>query len=335
MEEPLARHPDDELFDAYSRAVVAAVEKVGPAVVRIAVRGKSRNSRRGRPQPEGTGSGFMFTPDGLILTNSHVVHGAESIDTTMADGTRGRADLLGDDPDTDLAVIRISASGLRPAALGDSARLRSGQLVIALGNPYGFQHTVTAGVVSATGRTLRSQSGRLMENIIQTDAALNPGNSGGPLLTSDGSVVGVNTAIIYGGQGLSFAVPINTAKLVISDLLREGRVRRSYIGVGAQEAPIPRRLVWQHQLGADRGILVVSVADGGPAARAGIRHGDIIVAFDAHTVSSVDDLHRLLTDSQIGRVLPLTLLRAGEKLIVEVRPEDGASRVSEARGVGR
>jgi S1-C subfamily serine protease len=326
MDEPLDRRADDdELFDAYSRAVVAVVEQVAPSVVRIGVAARPKEGRRARRGAEGTGSGFMFTPDGLVLTNSHVVHAAAAIEATMADGTRARADLIGDDPDTDLAVIRLGASGLQPAVLGDSARLRPGQLVIALGNPYGFQHTVTTGVVSATGRTLRSQSGRLMENIIQTDAALNPGNSGGPLLTSAGAVVGVNTAIIYGGQGLSFAVPINTAKLVISDLLREGRVRRSYIGIGAQETPVPRRLVWHHHLSTDRGILVVSVAKTGPAARAGIQNGDIVVEFDGHTVSGVDDLHRLLTDSQIGRALPITLLRGSEKLVLEVRPEDSVA----------
>lgn len=315
---------DADLLDAYSRAVVSAVERVSPSVVGIEARARpdpAPNARRAGEMAAG-GSGFVFTPDGLVLTNSHVVHGARAIFVVVPDGRDLRADVVGDDPQTDLAVVRITAGDLVPATLGDSAALRPGQIVIAIGNPFGFQHTVTAGVVSAVERALHARNGRLIENLVQTDAALNPGNSGGPLVTSAGAVVGVNTAIIAGSQGISFAISINTAKHVIGDLLAHGRVRRSYIGVGARTAVIPRRLVRAHGLARDQGVQVMLVARDGPGSRAGLQTSDIIVDFDGRPVSHVDDLHRLLTDRQIGRRLPVTLLREAETLRLEVIPQE-------------
>lgn len=315
---------DLSLLDAYSRAVVGAVEEIGPSVVQVEVRreigdrqGAGRRGRRDRPLG-GVGSGVFFTPDGLLLTNSHVVHRAATITVRTADGRSLTADLVGDDPDTDLAVLRVSAPDLVAAQLGDSLALRAGQVVIAIGNPLGFQHTVTAGVVSALGRTMRALSGRLMENIIQTDAALNPGNSGGPLVTTTAQVVGINTAIVPGGQGISFAVPINTAKLVLPALLREGRVRRAYLGLSGQDVPIPRRVVRFHGLPADSGVLVVRLDADGPASAAGVREGDIIVDLSGTAVVRIDDLHRLLTGERIGSREWLTVLRGVEKLSVEV-----------------
>lgn len=316
---------EDEALDAYSRSVAHAVEQVSPAVVRIDVTNKPRNEPAGggrREAGQGSGSGFVFTPDGLVLTNSHVVEGAAVLKVTLPDGRHLDADLVGHDPDTDLAVLKISAPELGVARLGDSSRLRSGQLVIAVGNPYGLQHTVTAGVVSALGRSLRSKSGRLMDNIVQTDAALNPGNSGGPLVTTRGDVVGVNTAMIMGGQGLSFAVPINTARLIIPALLREGRVRRSYIGVGVQDVPLLRRVVRFFRLPVETGVLVVSVEPDGPASQAGLREGDILVEFAREPVSGADDLHRLLTEERIGQSLVVTVIRGTERIAVTVKPAD-------------
>jgi len=320
----------DDLLDAYSRAVAGAVDIVGPAVVGIEV-ARTRADRSDRQRRQGDegragGSGFVFAPDGLILTNSHVVDGAATIDVTLPDARRFRADLIGDDPETDLAVVKISAPDLSAATLGDSRRLRPGQLVIAVGNPFGLQHTVTAGVVSALGRALRARTGRLMDNIIQTDAALNPGNSGGPLVVHTGEVAGVNTAMIMGGQGLSFAVPINTAKLVIPALLREGRVRRSVIGLGAQDVPILRRVVRYFGLAVESGVMVASLVDGGPAARAGVREGDIIVGFDGQPVSGTDDLHKLLSESKIGQRVPMTVIRGTDRLVLEVTPQESRPR---------
>jgi S1-C subfamily serine protease len=316
---------DEEALDAYSRSVVRAVDVVGPAVVKIDVTRKVRDvtSGRGRSEPEkGGGSGFVFADDGLILTNSHVVADAAVLTVALPDGRRSDADLVGHDPDTDLAVLKISAPDLCVARLGDSSRLRAGQLVVAVGNPYGLQHTVTAGVVSALGRSLRSTSGRLIDNVIQTDAALNPGNSGGPLVTTDGDVVGVNTAMILGGQGLSFAVPINTARLVIPALLREGRVRRSYLGVGVQDVPLLRRVVRYFHLPSETGVLVVSLEPDGPAARAGVREGDILVECAGEPVSGADDLHRLLTVERIGRRLTIGIIRGTERLTLDVSPRE-------------
>src|SRR5438034_1377876 len=286
--------PDDtELLDAYSQAVVAAVERVGPAVVHLEVE-LGANSRRG------TGSGFAFTPDGLLLTNSHVVHGARRIKATFADGFSRDADLLGEDPDTDIAVLRIGANALPSVVLGSSRGLRVGQLAIAIGNPYGFQHTVTAGVVSALGRSLRAQTGRLIDDVLQTDAALNPGNSGGPLVNSRGEVIGVNTAIIPGAQGICFATAVDTVKWVALQLLRDGKVRRSYLGLAGANQPLGRRVARHFDLANEAAVRVESVERGGPAEKAGLEPGDRILALNARMVTSIDDLHRALTADLIG-----------------------------------
>jgi S1-C subfamily serine protease len=319
-----ATTPDNSLLlDAYSQAVVGAVEKVTPSVVNIEVHQSVPSRRSAEPvERQGGGSGFIFTPDGLILTNSHVVHGASRIEVTVADTRRYPAHTLGDDPATDLAVIRVDAPNLPAVTLGDSQHLRVGQVVIAIGNPYGFQSTVTAGVVSALGRSLRSYSGRLIDDVVQTDASLNPGNSGGPLVASDGRVVGVNTATILPAQGLCFAIGINTAKFVASRLLRDGRIRRSYIGVVAQTVPVHRRLVRFYDLPKESGVVVLSVEPGSPAEKAGLGEGDLIVALEGQPVAGVDDLHRLLTDARVGVRSSVTVLRGTEKLDLPVIPEE-------------
>src|SRR3989454_9039620 len=298
----LAPQTDDDVLDAYSRAVISAAEKVSPSVVYIEVQQPVRSRRGNTPrmpqEARGSGSGFIFTPDGFILTNSHVVHGAKKIEVTVSDGHKYQADLIGDDTDTDLAVIRINAPNLVPAHLGEAQKIRVGQLVIAIGNPYGFQYTVTAGVVSALGRSLRAQSGRLMDDVIQTDAALNPGNSGGPLVNSRGEVIGVNTAMILPAQGICFATAINTAKFVGAKLIRDGVIHRGYIGVEGQDVPLQRRLVRYHKLPVDSGVLVGAVQTGSPAERADLRRGDVIVEFGGKPVAGIDPLHRLLTEAQ-------------------------------------
>jgi S1-C subfamily serine protease len=313
---------DDTLLDAYSRAVIGVAEAVSPAVVNLEV----ERPLAGRAAARGSGSGFLFTPDGFILTNSHVVHRAASTRVTLHDGRHVRADLVGDDPDTDLAVIRIQAPGLSPVRLGDSRALRVGQLVVAIGNPYGFQCTVTAGVVSALGRSLRSESGRLIDDVIQTDAALNPGNSGGPLVTSRGEVVGVNTAVIRPAQGICFATAVNTAKFVAARLIRDGKIKRSYLGIAGQDTPLPRRLVRFHRLAAESGVLVLSTERDGPAEKAGLRAGDVIVGYGDQTVAGIDDLHRLLTAEQAGREATLTVVRRAERLAVAVVPAEVSPR---------
>jgi S1-C subfamily serine protease len=323
---------DDDVLDAYSRAVITAAEKVSPSVVYIEVEqrisNRSPNNPRGPQERRGSGSGFIFTPDGFILTNSHVVHGAKKIEVTLADGHKHQADLVGDDPDTDLAVIRINAPNLVPAQLGDAQKIRVGQLVIAIGNPYGFQYSVTAGVVSALGRSLRAQSGRLMDAVIQTDAALNPGNSGGPLVNSRGEVIGVNTAMILPAQGICFATSIDTAKFVASRLIRDGKVSRSYIGLAGQNVPLPRRLVRFYNLAVESGILIVSFENDSPARKGGLREGDIITGFDDHPTAGIDDLHKLLTEERIGRKSLLTVIRGTDKLTIDVTPEESQSRDS-------
>jgi S1-C subfamily serine protease len=310
---PARGEGDDVLLDAYSNAVVAASELVGPAVVHVEVSQPSRAGDAQAPR-RGSGSGFVFTPDGFILTNSHVVHGARPIRVSFADGASHEADLVGDDPDTDVAVIRVGGHHLPTATLGSSRGLRAGQLAIAIGNPYGFQHTVTAGVVSALGRSLRSVTGRLIDDVIQTDAALNPGNSGGPLVNSRGEVIGVNTAIIPFAQGICFATAIDTAKWVVEQLLRFGRVRRGYIGVGGATIPLSRRAVLFHGLGAGAGVRVESIEPGGAARQAGIEPGDVIIGYDGENVAGVDELHRLLSAERIGKNTKVTLLRRTQKL---------------------
>jgi S1-C subfamily serine protease len=306
---------DEDPLDAYSRAVVAAAERVGPAVAHLEV--VQARSQRGRAR-RGTGSGFAFTPDGLLVTNSHVVHGAAAVRATFADGQSFDAQLIGDDPDTDVAVLRIGASGLATAELGRSRGVRVGQLAIAIGNPYGFQHTVTAGVVSALGRSLRATTGRLIDDVIQTDAALNPGNSGGPLVDARGRVIGVNTAIIPMAQGICFATAIDTAQWVILQLLRDGRVRRGYLGFAGANVPLGRRLARHHGLDGERAVRVESLERDGPAGRAGVEAGDLVVAFDGVRVGGIDDLHRLLGAERIGRSVPLAIVRRGRKLELAV-----------------
>ncbi len=320
-------HQDSALLDAYSRAVVAAAEKVSPSVAKIEVTQAARRARNGEPRErQGGGSGFVFTPDGLVLTNSHVVHGATKIALSLPDGRHFPAHLIGEDPATDLAVVQIDAGadalGLTMAMLGDSQKLRVGQLAIAIGNPYGFQYTVTAGVVSALGRSLRSYSGRLIEDVIQTDASLNPGNSGGPLVSSDGQVVGVNTATIMGAQGLCFAIGINTAKFVATRLLQQGRIRRAFIGVEAQNAPLHRRIVRFYDLPKETGAIVLAAENGSPAQKAGLREGDVIIAFAGQPIAGVDDLHRLLTDAQVDVKTSVTVLRRTERLELVIVPQE-------------
>jgi S1-C subfamily serine protease len=312
-------HRDEPLEDAYSRVVTAAVERASPSVVGIEVRSGGRRA--------GSGSGFVATPDGFIFTNSHVVHGAGEIEVALLDGRRFAASLVGDDPDSDLAVIRISASELVPVTLADSAAIKPGQLVVALGNPFGLQCTVTAGVVSALGRTLRSQSGRMMENIIQTDAALNPGNSGGPLVDARGHVVGVNTAIIAAGQGICFAIGVNTAVQIAALLMRDGKVRRGYLGIGGSDVTIPRYV--QRLLGLEqaRGLLVQSVEPASPAYRAGIEDGDVVIALGSDAIDGIDALHRVLTSSAaVDTPVTITVLRRNELVQRTIVPHEAVHR---------
>ena len=316
---------DDVLLDAYSRAVIATVERVSPSVVNIEVQGTQAEGpgRRRGGEVHGSGSGFIFTPDGFILTNSHVVHGARTIDVTLSDGRTYRADRIGDDPGTDLAVIRIDAPSLSAARLGDSKAIRVGQLVVAIGNPLGFQATVTAGVVSALGRSLRTGSGRLIDDIIQTDAALNPGNSGGPLVTTQAEVIGVNTAVIQPAQGICFAIGANTARFVAGRLIRDGRIRRASIGVAGQNVPLHRRVVRYYDLPVETGILVASIEENSPARRAGLAEGDVIISFGGAPVAGIDDLHRLLaSDDRIGERSSLTIVRRADRLDLEIVPEE-------------
>jgi S1-C subfamily serine protease len=317
-EEPEGTSPasasDATLLDAYSRTVVAVAEAVSPSVVRIDVEGD-------RPGVSGgSGSGFVFTSDGYVLTNSHVVNGAKRITVTTLDGDKLPGTLVGDDPDTDLGVVRVYGSNLVPVTFGDSSALRVGQVAVAVGNPFGFDCTVTAGVVSALGRSLRTKTGRLVDDVIQTDAALNPGNSGGPLCDATGRVIGVNTAMISSAQGICFAIAINTASFVVARLIHDGRIRRSYLGIAGQNVPLHRRVVRFHGLALESAVFVVSVEADSPGARAGVRDGDLIVAFGDRPVSGIDDLHRLLTEEQAGQSTALTIIRARERLTLPVTP---------------
>ncbi|HZZ43944.1 MAG TPA: trypsin-like peptidase domain-containing protein [Tepidisphaeraceae bacterium] len=321
------------VMDAYSKAVIGAVDTVAPAVVNIEVERElpaNHPARRSGQErgPAGAGSGFIITPDGFILTNSHVVHGADGITITLSDGSKYPATLVGDDPDTDLAVIHTTAPGLHAVTLGDSAALRPGQLVIAIGNPLGFQATVTAGVVSAMGRTFRSKNGRLIDNVIQTDAALNPGNSGGPLVNSHGQVVGVNTAIIPSAQGICFAVPGNTAKWVAARLIRDGHIRRAYLGVAGQDVPLQRKVVRFFGLENQSGVLIVGVENDSPASRAGLREGDILLSVDGYEVETIDALHKLMNEDRVGQVVGIRLLRGTEVIRIEVTPISGQQNPS-------
>jgi S1-C subfamily serine protease len=310
---------DLALLDAYSGAVIGAVDRVGPAVLHLQIAGAN-------DRVNGAGSGVVFTPDSYVLTNSHVVDGARKIQATFPDGRSLAANLVGDDPDTDLAVLRLDGETPAFARLGDSRKLRVGQLVIAIGNPFGFQCTVTAGVVSALGRSLRTRSGRLIDSVIQTDAALNPGNSGGPLVTAAGDVVGINTAIIGMAQGICFAISASTVEFVASRLIRDGKVRRCYIGVAGQNIPLPRRVVRFHELSRETGVRVQSTAPDGAARAAGLTSGDIIVAVDGIPVGDVDELHRLMTEERVGKPLPITVLRLSQKLDVAVTPRESPPR---------
>ncbi len=310
---------DDSLLDEYSRSLVSAVSRVAPAVVNIEIQQRAKSRER---DAAGSGSGFVIAPDGFILTNSHVIHHAIRIVVNLSDGREYPAQLIGDDPETDLAVIRIDASQLTHVRLADSESLRVGQIAIAIGNPLGFQASVTAGVISALGRSMYSQSGRLIDNIIQTDAALNPGNSGGPLVNSAGEVIGVNTAMIRPAQGICFAIASNTAKLVAGWLIRDGRIRRSYIGVAGQNVPLHRRVIRFYNLPLETGVLVASVEKDSPAQRAGLREGDIIVAFNERPIGTIHDLHKMLVSEQIGVTARLLIIRHTEKLELSILPAE-------------
>jgi len=315
VDSPVSPNPadDGELLDAYSQAVTAAAAAVAPTVVHIAVNGTREGAQR-----RGTGSGFFFTPDGLLLTNSHVVHGAREIRVATQDGEGFAADIVGDDPDSDLAVIRVSTRGAPHVRFGQSARLKMGQIAIAIGNPLGFEHTVTAGVVSALGRSLRASTGRLIDDVIQTDAALNPGNSGGPLVNARGEVIGVNTAIIPGAQGICFATASDSAQWVLQQLLAHGRVRRGWLGVAGMNAPLARRIARHHAIENATGVRVRSVERGSPAATAGIEAGDLIVSLDGEVITGIDRLQQTLNVHRIGRAIEVVLLRHTRKISMQV-----------------
>jgi len=316
------RADDAAALDAYSRTVTAVADEVSPSVLRLDVEGVRPTGRaRGRESGTGSGSGFVFTPDGYVLTNSHVVSGASKITLTTLDGRRFPAHLVGDDPHTDLAVVRAFTTDIPPVSLGDSSSLRVGQIAVAVGNPYGFDCSVTAGVVSALGRSLRTQTGRLIDDVIQTDAALNPGNSGGPLCDASGRVIGVNTAMILPAQGICFAIAVNTAAFVVGKLIHEGRVRRAYLGVGGQTVPLHRRVVRFHNLETESAVFVASVEPDSPAARAGLRDGDLIVSFAGQATAGIDDLHRLLTEEQADVPAEVVVIRnQRHKETLTIRP---------------
>jgi len=314
---------DHALLDAYSNAVIEVTERVGPAVVRVETGSKVPSAR----ERGGLGSGIVISPDGLVLTNSHVVDGAARVNVTTVEGRSLVARVVGDDPDTDLALVRVDAPATLPAApLGNSKLLRRGQLVIAIGNPLGFESTVTTGVVSALGRSLRARSGRLIDDVIQTDAALNPGNSGGPLVSSHGEVVGINTAVIMGAQGICFAVAANTASFVLGELVRHGRVRRAYIGVAAQQFTLSRRRRHAANLAQESAVMIATVEPGSPAERAGLMSGDIILALDGIAVTGADDLIRMLAGDKIGRTVEIEALHNGNRRVLSLVPDERADR---------
>jgi S1-C subfamily serine protease len=320
-----ASNSDGELLDAYSNAVINAAKRVSPAVVNIDVHIAESDHKQPRARGgggHGSGSGFVFTPDGFILTNSHVVHDAGRIEVTLHDGQKLPARIVGDDPQTDLAVIHVNTGTLEAVEFADSSVIQVGQVVVAIGNPFGFQTTVTAGVVSNLARSFRSQTGRLIDNIVQTDAALNPGNSGGPLVDSRGRVVGVNTAIIPMAQGICFAIPSNTAQFVAARLIRDGKIRRSYIGFAGQNVPLPRRLVRYHQLDVDTGVLIVGLEPNSPAKEAGLEEGDVIVSFDSKPIFTIDDIQRLLSEERVGVKSPMSVIRGTSLLRFEVTPAE-------------
>jgi S1-C subfamily serine protease len=316
--QPVDGSSDDFLLDSYSRTISSVVAQVAPAVVNIHV----ETGRRG----EGNGSGFFIAPDGFILTNSHVVHGARKIEVTLADTRTFAAQVIGEDPDTDLAVLRVEASQLPCLEFADSKKLRVGQIAVAIGSPYGFHQSVTAGVVSALGRSMRAQSGRLMDDILQTDAALNPGNSGGPLVNSRGQVVGVNTAVILPAQGLCFAIAANTAQLVAGWLIKDGKIRRSYLGLAGQNVPLHPKVTRFHRLEQESGVLIAGIEQGGPVDSSGLKEGDIILSFKGNPVSSIDVLHRLLVGSEIGQRSVLSVIRGTEMLDFLVTPRELPAR---------
>jgi S1-C subfamily serine protease len=315
---PGALDRDGPLLDAYSRAVTEAVAMVAPALAHVRIeRAKAARGRR-----EGSGSGFVITPDGYLVTNSHVAGGATAIEITLPDARTASATVVGDDPHSDLAVLKVGAGDLAWCRFGESSAVRVGQIAIALGSPYGFQHTVTAGIVSALGRSMRAQTGRMLDNVLQTDASLNPGNSGGPLIDSAGRVIGVNTAMILPAQGLSFAIAASTAERVAIALIREGRVRRAYLGIGGQTLALPRRVVRHFDIARESGVRIESVESGSPAASADLRPGDVIVALDGAPIATIDDLQRLLTDDAIGRRIAIRVVRRDRLVTVDVMPRE-------------
>ncbi len=324
--EPIeAQVNENEILDAYSNAVINASKIISPAVVKIDVLKKAGRRNPGSERPGGSGSGFIFTPDGFILTNSHVVSGATSLNATLTNGQTYTADLIGNDAHSDLAVIRIDAANLDFCQLGNSQNLQVGQLVVAVGNPYGYQCTVTAGVVSALGRSLRSQTGRTIDNVIQTDAALNPGNSGGPLVTANGQVIGVNTAIILPAQGICFAIAINTAKLIASHLIQYGRFRRSSLGIAGHTVPLHKRLIRYYNLPNINGVFIVSVQKNSPAENCGLLDGDIIIEYDGQVINSIDDLQKELSEQHIGAYKQIVVLRHTQKKVLNIIPEELAA----------
>jgi len=313
---------DVALLDAYSAAVTSAVSRVAPAVAHVRVE-RANAPRAGR---EGSGSGFMITPDGYLVTNSHVAGGATLLEVTLPDGRTASASIVGDDPDSDLAVLKVGAGDLAWCRFGDSPSVQVGQIAIAIGSPYGFQHTVTAGIVSALGRSMRARTGRMLDNILQTDASLNPGNSGGPLVDSGGRVIGVNTAVILPAQGLCFAIAASTAERVASALIRDGRVRRAWLGVGGQTLPLPRRIVRHFGLLRDGGVRVESIEADSPAAASSLQRGDVIISLDGDPVAHVDDLQRLLVGETIGRPIEIRAVRRDRVVTIELTPRESGSK---------